>query len=46
VEAQVKIDMREWGQSDPTKKLIGDLMKMAQDNDALRHDAQITLDNS
>lgn len=46
VEVQVKIDMREWGQSTSTKKLIEDLTKMAQDNDALRHGAQITLDNS
>jgi hypothetical protein len=46
IEARVKIEVGEWGRSDATKKLIGNLKNMAEENDFLRQEAQIKLDNS
>jgi len=46
IEAQVKVDMGKWGQSMATKEFVENLRKMAQENDALHHEAQIKLDNS
>lgn len=46
VEARVRVEVGEWGQSAPAKKLIGSLKNMTEENDVLIQEAQVQLDNS
>lgn len=46
VQAQVKIEVGEWGRSDTTKKLIENLKNMTEENDVLFKEARVKLDNS
>lgn len=46
VQAQVKIEVGEWGQSPATKKFIENLKNMTEENDVLFQEAQVKLDNS
>ena len=46
VEAQVRAEVAEWGQSIETKRFVESLRKSVQDNDILRQEARIKLDNS
>jgi len=46
VQAQVKIEVGEWGQSNAAKKFIENLKNMAEENDVLFQEAQVKLDNS
>ena len=46
VEARVRVEVGEWGQSAHAKKLIGSLKNMTEENDVLIQEAQVQLDNS
>ena len=46
VQAQVKIEVAEWGQSATTKKFIENLKAMTEENDVLFQEARVKLDNS
>lgn len=46
VEAQVKIEVGEWGRSASTKKFVEKLEDMVKDNDVLFRQARVKLDNS
>jgi len=46
VQAQVKIEVGEWGRSAAAKKFIQDLRTMTEENDVLFQEAQVKLDNS
>ena len=46
VQAQVKIEVGEWGQSAATRKFIDSLKNMTEENDVLFQEAQVKLDNS
>ena len=46
VEARVRVEVGEWGQSEFAKKLIGKLKNMTEENDVLIREAQVKLDNS
>ncbi|KAF9782398.1 hypothetical protein BJ322DRAFT_218546 [Thelephora terrestris] len=46
IEAQVKVVVAEWGESEDTKGFVANLKGVVQENDMLCRDAKIKLDNS
>lgn len=46
IEAQVKAIVGEWGESEDAKKLVASLKSLVGDNNVLRQEAQVKLDNS
>lgn len=46
IEAQVKVVVAEWGESEDTKGFVANLRSVVQENDMLCRDAKIKLDNS
>ena len=46
IESHVKATVREWGESNETKRFVEGLENATQDNDVLIQDAAIKLENS